>query len=275
MIPSFLLALREGVEIALVIGILLGSLRKLQRQELTPSIWWGVLAALGVSGIVAAALTAAGASLAGPGEVIFEGLAMLAAAGLLTWMIFWMQRQSRFLRGKIEQEVRAALDRTGRRALFGVAFLAVVREGVELALFLVAAGLASNPAQELTGSLIGLAAAAGLGWLLFSSTRRLPLANFFLVTNVLLVVFAAGLVAHGVGELNEIGWIPAIVEPIYNLSPVLSQNSAAGQVLGMLAGYTAAPSLAQSLAYLAYFALLLPVVFRFQRQLLLGAAQNS
>ncbi len=201
MLPSFLLALREGVEAALIIGILFGALRKLQRRELTTSIWFGVISAVGVSLIVAVGLTLAGAQLEGTAEVVFEGFTMLFAAGLLTWMIIWMHNQSRFLKPRLEADVRQAVARPdieiGKRALFGVAFLAVVREGVELAIFLVAAGLATNPGWEMTGALVGLASAAGLGWLLFSSTRRLPLGSFFRLTNILLILFAAGLVAHG------------------------------------------------------------------------------
>lgn len=275
MLPSFLLALREGVEAALVVAILLGALRKLQHTELSSSVWWGVVCALLVSAAAAVGLSLAGAGLKAPYEQIFEGTTMLAAAGLLTWMIFWMQRQSRSLKGKIENEVRYAVGKTGQRALFGVAFLAVVREGIELALFLVAAGMASNPGQEFIGALFGLAVAAGLGWLLITSTRRLPLGKFFQVTNVLLVLFAAGLVAHGVHEFNEIGWIPGVVEHLYNVGHVISQESASGQVLEALFGYSAAPSLTQALAYLLYFSILALSLIRIQRRSAVGATSQS
>ncbi len=275
MLPSFVLALREGVEAALVIGILLSVLRKLQRTELSLNVWWGVLVAFITSVLVAAGFTVLGASLEDPAEAIFEGLTMLAAAGLLTWMIFWMQRQSRFLRGKIEHEVRQALNQTSGRALFGVAFLAVVREGIELALFLSAAGMASNPGQELAGSLMGLIVAAGLGWMLFSSTRRLPLGKFFQVTNVLLILFAAGLVSQGVHELNDIGWIPMVVGHVYNLNPFLYENSALGQVFKALFGYTASPSLTETLAYLVYFTALALGLFGFRRRAVADVAQRS
>jgi high-affinity iron transporter len=275
MLPSFLLALREGVEAALVIGILLGALRKLQRSELSAAVWWGLICALLASALAAAALTLVGAELEEPYEQIFEGLTMLAAAGLLTWMIFWMHGQSRFMKGKIEQNVRLALGTNGRRALFGVTFLAVVREGIELALFLAAAGLASNPTQELSGALLGLLSAAGLGWLLFSSTRRLPLGRFFQVTNILLLLFAAGLVGHAVGEFNEIGWIPPLMNHVYNLNPVLSDSSGLGQVLSALFGYSAGPSLTQTLGYLFYFGILSFSLFWIQHRPALSTAQNS
>jgi high-affinity iron transporter len=203
---------------------------------------------------------------------------MIAAAGLLTWMIFWMHRQSRFLKGKIEADIRQAVSGAdtslSQRALFGVSFLAVVRELIELALFLVAAGLASNPGQELSGAILGLMAAVGIGWLLYSSTHRLPLSTFFRLTNILLILFAAGLVAHGVHEFNEIGWIPPVIEHVYNLNPILNEASLLGQVLKASVGYNAAPSLTEMLAYLLYFTVLMVSVFLVQRRPVASAAQG-
>lgn len=262
MLPSFLLALREGVEAALIIGILFGALRKLDRMDLSSRVWFGALSAIGVSILGAVGLTIAGMSLEGTAEQVFEGVTMLVAAGLLTWMIFWMHRQSRFLRGKIENNVRQAIGHTGGMALFWVAFLAVVREGIELALLLVAVGMTTGAMQNLTGSVLGLAAAVALGWLLFTSTRRLPLGRFFQVTNILLIFFAAGLVAHGVHEFNEAGLIPSVIEHLYNINPVLDEKSVIGQLLTALFGYNGNPSLTESIAYVGYFLVLLLNVLR-------------
>lgn len=270
MLPGFLLALREGVEAALIIGILLGALRKIQRRELSASVWYGVLAAAFVSLLAAVGLTLAGTRLEGRAEEIFEGVMMITAAGLLTWMIFWMHGQARFLRSKIEQDVRQAVDRSdsglGKRALFGVAFLAVFREGIELAIFLVAAGLATNPVQTIMGSVTGLVAAAGLGWLLYTSTRRLPLNKFFLITNILLILFAAGLVSHGVHEFNEAGLIPPVVENVYDVNAVLNEESTFGQLMKALFGYNGNPSLTEMMTYLVYFGVLVLSVYWIQRQ---------
>lgn len=275
MLPSFLLALREGVEAALIISILLGALRKFDRQDLSPSVWLGIISAAVLSILVAVGLTAVGASFEGRAEEIFEGFMMLLAAILLTWMIFWMHKQARFLRSKIENEVRQAVNRTGRGALFGIAFLAVAREGIELALFLVAAGLASDAGSNLLGAAFGLAGAVALGWLLFSSTRRLPLARFFQVTNILLILFAAGLVAHGVHEFNEAGWIPAIVENVYNINPIIDDKSTLGLMLTALFGYNGNPSLTEMIAYLTYFSVLLLTTLRLPRQFVTAAKQRE
>ena len=266
MLSSFVLALREGVEAALVVGLLFGALRKLNRKEFSASIWGGVISAFVLSGLIAVAFNIAGKSLEDPAEAIFEGITMLAAAGLLTWMIFWMHKQSPLLKGTIEANVRSALGQKGGRTLFWVAFIAVIREGIELALYLVAAGLASNPTQELLGASLGLVTAAGLGWLLFSSTYRLPLGRFFQVTNILLILFAAGLVGQAMHEFVGLGWVPPVVTQLYNLSVVLSTNSLPGQVFKTLLGYNPTPSLTESLAYLIYIAILLIVVLWITRR---------
>lgn len=252
MLASFLLSLREGIEAALIIGIVLGALRKLHRTEMAPAVWYGAVSAIIVSLITGVLLTLFGLSLEGSAEQIFEGLAMLLAAGVLTWMIFWMSRQSRSIKGELEEGVSLAAARGGRRALFSLAFLAVVREGIELALFLTAATFASDPQSTILGSLLGLGAAILLGWGLFASTLRLDLRRFFQVTGFLLILFAAGLVAHGVHEFNEVGWIPAVIEHVWDVNPLLDENSTLGLMLKALFGYNGNPSLTEVLSYLAY-----------------------
>jgi high-affinity iron transporter len=257
MFAAFLLSLREGLEAALIIGIVLGALRKINRPDLKPAVWAGVISAVIASLLAGVLLTVLGMSFDGLVEEIFEGFTMLLAAGILTWMIFWMNRQGRYLRADVESEVqKSAVAGSQPRALFGLAFLAVVREGIELALFLTATGFVARAGQTLIGGLLGLAAAIVLGWLLFSTTLRLDLRRFFRVTGVLLILFAAGLVAHGVHEFNEAGWIPSVVEHVWNVNPWLDENSTFGSILKSLFGYNGNPSLTELLAYLAYFALI-------------------
>lgn len=255
MLASFLLALREGIEAALIIGIVLGALRKLNRSQMAPAVWYGAISATLVSVLAAILLTAFGLSLEGPAEQIFEGFAMLLAAGVLTWMIFWMNRQARSIKGELEQGVHQAAA-GGTRALFGLAFLAVVREGIELALFLTAATFASDPRSTILGSLLGLGVAILLGWGLFASTLRLDLRRFFQVTGFLLILFAAGLVAHGVHEFNEVGWIPSVVEHVWDVNHLVDENSTSGAMLKALFGYNGNPSLSEVLSYLMYFILI-------------------
>jgi high-affinity iron transporter len=256
MATSFLLSLREGLEAALIIGIVLGVLRKMERQNLAPAVWAGAASAALVSLLAAVGLNWIGAEFEGQSEQLFEGVSMLLAAGVLTWMVFWMRKQSKTLKHEVEMGVRRGAQRQGQRALFLLAFLAVVREGIELALFLLAARLVANPLQEWLGVVLGIGSAALLGWAVFASSRRISLERFFQVTNVLLALFAAGLVSIGIHEFNELGWIPAIIDPVWNLSGFIAPDSTLGLVLKSLFGYSSAPSLSQVLGYLGYFALL-------------------
>lgn len=252
--PALLLAFREGLEAALILGIVLGVLRRIKRRDLSWVIWLGTGLAGLISLVVGAALYNMGVAFEGRAEKIFEGVAMLLAAGVLTWMIFWMQRQGRALGEDLERDVRRAALGSGTRALFSLAFVAVLREGIELALFLTAAAFTATAGATLTGGLLGLGAAIVAGWLLFATTARLDVTAFFRVSSVLLVVFAAGLVAHGVHEFNEVGWIPSIVEHLWDINPLLSEGSAAGELLKTLLGYNGNPSLTEVLAYVGYWA---------------------
>jgi high-affinity iron transporter len=264
MLPTYLLSLREGLEAALIIGILLGALSKIRRTDLAPTVWLGTLTAVGVSILTSILLTTFGMSLKDPAEAIFEGITMLIAAGILTWMIFWMSKQARFLKSELEAGVNKAVASAGKSPVFWLAFIAVVREGVELALFVTAAffagnqnGVTSDIIQILVGTILGVGTAALLSWTLFATTVRLDLRRFFQVTGFLLILFAAGLIAHGVHEFNEVGWIPSVIEHVWNLDAVISETSLLGQLLKTLFGYSSSPSLTEMIAYFTYLAVVL------------------
>ena len=259
MLPTFLLSLREGLEAALIIGIVLGAVSKIRRKDLTPAVWYGTLSAVAISILTAVILTSFGMSLEGAAEEIFEGITMLIAAGILTWMIFWMGKQARFLKSELEDGVNKAAASTGKRAVFMVAFLAVVREGIELAIFVTAAFFAGNQEaasttliQILAGTILGLGTAVLLGYTIFATTVRLDLRKFFQVTGILLILFAAGLVAHGIHEFNEVGWIPGVIEHVWDVNMILDENSIAGQLLKTIFGYNGNPSLTEMIGYFAY-----------------------
>lgn len=272
MLPSFLLALREGIEAALIVGIVLGALKKMNRLDHAPRVWLGVGIATSISIVGALVLNAVGAEFEGPGEKIFEGLTMLAAAGVLTWMIFWMQKQGRRIQSGLEADVKMAVTRGQGWALFSLAFFAVVREGLELALFLTATNF-STPAAGVDapilgwlGGILGLVAAVIIGWLLFDTTAKLNLRRFFQFTSVLLIVFAAGLFAHAIHEFNELGWIPSVVEHLYDVNPIVHESSVFGQFLKALFGYNGNPSLTETLAYLGYFVIVYFLMRWFDRR---------
>jgi high-affinity iron transporter len=229
-------------------------------------VWLGAGLAAVLSLAVGLGLQALGVAFEGRAEEIFEGTAMLLAAGVLTWMIFWMARQGRAIQSDLERDVRRATLRGGRWALFSVAFLAVLREGIELALFLTAAAMTAGAGATLAGGLAGLLVAAVAGWLLFATTRRLDVGAFFRVTSILLIFVAAGLVAHGVHEFNEAGLIPAVVEQVWNTNPVLDEGSTGGQLLKALFGYNGNPSLTEVLAYAGYWVVVVAALWRGRAQ---------
>ena len=252
MIAALLIAFREGLEAALIVGIVLSYLKKMGYRQ-RAAVWWGVVSAVIVSIVAGAALQVMGVAFEGRGEELFEGITMLLAAGVLTWMIFWMQRQGRSIRAELEADVRQAVTGGNRRALFALAFVAVVREGIETALFLTAAAFSATPTETLIGGGLGLAAAVVVGWLLFAVSVRLDVRAFFRVTSVLLIMFAAGLAAHGVHELQEAGVLPVIVEHVWDINHILDENSTVGSILKALLGYNGNPSLLEVITYGVYF----------------------
>ncbi len=252
MISSLVLSLREGLEAALIIGIVLGALRRTGRSDLNRSLWAGVISASIVSLLVALLLRMVDKELEGAAEQIFEGVTLLLAAGVLTWMIVWMRRQSGNMKSELEGKVNRASLVQGGGPLFLLAFIAVLREGIELALYLTASSLTSNGFQTVVGSSIGLLAAGLLGYLLYTSTLKLNLKRFFQLTSVILILFAAGLIAKSVAEFNEAGVIPAVISPIWNLNPLLNDQSIVGIIFSTLFGYHGSPSLTEAMGYGIY-----------------------
>ncbi len=252
MITSGLLSLREGLEAALVIGIVLGALRRTGRTDLHRWLWAGVASAVLASLATAALLRAIDAELEGKAEQIFEGSTLLLAAGVLSWMIFWMRGEAMHMKSKLESNVRRAANTGGGGALYFLAFIAVVREGIELALYLTAASLTLTGLQTILGTAIGLSAACLTGYLIYSATIKLNLRRFFQITGLILILFAAGLIGHSVAEFNDAGFVPGIISPIWNFNSILNDNSLLGSVFGTLFGYHSSPSLTEALAYTSY-----------------------
>jgi len=275
MFASLLITLREGLEAALIVGIVLGVLRKLGHADRSRAVWAGVLAAIVVSVAAGLALNTLGVAFEGHSEEIFEGVAMLLAAGVLTWMIFWMQRQGRRIQAELESDVRRAATTGNTWALFSLAFVAVVREGIETALFLTAAAFSATPAQTLLGGAVGLIVAVALGWLMFAAGKRLDVRAFFRMTSVLLILFAAGLVAQGVHELQEAAVLPTFVEHVWDINPILDENSTVGSVCKALFGYNGNPSLLEVIAYGVYLGVVGIVSLRQGRAMVPAAEVGS
>jgi high-affinity iron transporter len=248
-----LITFREGLEAALIVGIVVGYLTKIGQGRRVRTAWTGVATAVVASFLIAFGIQAVGAELKEPGEQIFEGTTMFIAVGVLTWMIFWMRSQARFLKGALEKEVLTAATSGQMLALFGVTFVAVFREGVETALILSASAFVADRSGTFVGAVLGLGLAAVLGWFIYASTRRLNMRLFFNVTSVLLLFFAAGLLASGVHEFQEISLLPATIPHVWDLNHILSETSPLGEIMKALFGYNGSPSLLEILSYAAYW----------------------
>ncbi len=262
MAASLLITLREGLEAALIVGIILAYLAKTGNRDKSSTVWLGALAAAGVSLLAGATIFLTAGSLEGRTEELFEGTAMFTAVGVLTYMIFWMRKQAINIRAHLQAQVNMALESGSRLALGLLAFVAVGREGIETALFMFAATKAASPAAATIGGLLGLAGAVVLGYLLYRGTYRLNLRTFFNVTSVLLLLFAAGLLAHGIHEFHEAGVIRTVIEHVWNINSVLDENSTLGSFLKALFGYNGNPSLVEILAWGSYLVLVGWAYFR-------------
>jgi high-affinity iron transporter len=215
MLSSLLITLREGLEAALLIGLLLAMVARAGSQQGARWIWTGVAAAAVVAAVAGTALFAMGAELEGTAEAVYEAGTMLLAAAVLGWMVIWMSRRAPGLGAEVGGRVAAAAGSAA--ALFWLSFAIVVREGLETALFLFAAVGSDSSLATVAGGVAGLAVAAGLGYAVYRGGARLNLRAFFTVLNVLLLVFGAYLVWRGFEEVGEIaagGEIGEIAGPV-------------------------------------------------------------
>jgi len=250
-VSALLLTLREGTEMALVVGIVLAYLGKVGARGARRWVWFGVTAAVAVSLIFLGVLNALDREFEGATEQLFEGTTMLLAAAFLTWMILWMSRNARSLKGELQRGIAAALERGGAAwGVFLLVFFAVVREGVELALLLFAA----PGTGKLVGGVIGVAGAIGIGVLIYVFGRRVDLRTFFKVTTILLVVFAAGLVSHAAHEFVEAGPLALVQGPaLWTTARVLPEDEGLGAILRSLFGYADTPHVIEVVTYVGYF----------------------
>ena len=260
MTAAFFLMLREGLEAALIVGIICAYLVKLDRRDALPRIFLGVGAAIALSIVAGLVIVLTIGRLPLVVQETIEGLAALFAVGVLTWMLFWMRRQGRALKGELERGVDDALAIGSTTALFWLAFVAVIREGLETVLFLFAIGSsAGDTVPFLLAAAAGLAVAVGIGYAIFALGVRIDLRRFFTITGIVLIFVSAGLVAFAIGEFTEAGLLP-VTPVVFDLGAVLPESSPLGSVLAGLFGYRSAPTVLEVVGYVAY---LVPVLILF------------
>jgi high-affinity iron transporter len=265
---GLLTGLREGVEAALIIAIICAYLAKTGNRRHFPTVFAGAGLAIALSVVLGVLLFVTVGGLDEPYEQIFEAITLFAAAAVVTWMLFWMRRQARHVKGELHAAVDRALDQGSVTALAVLAFVAVIREGLETSLFLVGqANSAERGAPSvLLGAIIGLAIAAVLGVGFYQGSRRLNLQTFFRWTGVALIFIAAGLLSVGVHELVEIGVIPFGAQTLFDLSGVLPHSADGGNVVGQflraLFGYSSTP---EAITFAVWLTYIVVVLFLFLR----------
>jgi high-affinity iron transporter len=260
---AFVTLLREGFEATLLVAIVLAYLVKIGRREDFRQVWYGVGAAVAVSLAVGAALFVTAGGLEGTAEYVFEGTAMWVAVGFLTYMVLWMRRESRTVAQGIRRGVDSAVEKGTQLALISLVFVMVVREGIETALFIFGITQTSTPLQVALGAALGVAAAVALGYAVYAGGKRINLGSFFKITGVLLILVAAGLLAHGVAEFQEAGLLPELV-PLWDVSgaPVVGEESLVSELLTAFFGWDPEANLLEVIAWAAY---LLAVGYAFLR----------
>ena len=257
MFANYLIGLREGLEAALVIGILVAYVVKTGHRDRLGSIWMGSALAVAISVIFGGLLTLTSRSLSPQAEAAFAGVMSVLAVGLVTWMVFWMRRTAREMRGELHGRLDKAMSTSGI-ALGVVALVAVLREGLETALFLWATTSASTgPGAALLGALLGIATAVAIGWGVFRGALSLNLATFFTWTGGLLIVVAAGVRAYGVRDLQEAGFIPGGSTLAFDVSSRLDEDGLVGTLLGGFFHFDPITTWLQLLAWSAYLGITL------------------
>ena len=274
MLIAFLIMLREGIEAALIVGIVAGFLKQSGHSRLMPKVWLGVaLAALMCLGIGYGIHSATG-EIPQKEQEFVVGVIGLVAVAMLTYMILWMKKAARSMKQQLQNSVQTALNRGNGQgwALVGMAFLAVAREGLESVFFLLAVFQQSPTWSMPVGAVLGLLAAVVIGALIYQGGMRLNLAKFFRWTGVFLIVVAAGLVAGSLRALHEAGVWNHLQEVVFDSSKYLHEDSPLGVLLGGFFGYTDHPTQGEVLAWLLY---LVPVMIWFLHGSRPAAVQRS
>ncbi|NJP89471.1 iron transporter [Nonomuraea sp. FMUSA5-5] len=272
MFASFLIGLREGLEAALVVSVLIAFLVKSERRDRLPHVWGGVGAAVALSVAFGALLTFTATRLDYSGQELFEAVASLLAVVFVTWMIFWMRRAARALSKELRGRLSDALE-LGSIAVVVMAFLAVAREGLETALlFFASVQGATASAEPLIGICLGLLTAVLIGWGLYSSAVRINLTKFFTWTGVLLIFVAAGILKYGVHDFQEAGVLPGLNAQAFDISTALPADSWYGTLLSGMLNITPQPSVAEVVAWAAF---LVPTLFLFLRRRVPAPASSA
>jgi high-affinity iron transporter len=253
MIPTFVIGLREGLEASLIVGIIAAFLiQRGERRALGP-MWVGVGIAISLCVAIAIVLEVVGGSLPLRQRETMEGILALVAVAGVTYMVVWMRRHSRELKRTLESSAEGALLRGSVWALVGIAFFAVIREGLETAIFMLAAfDSVTDPFAAGIGAVLGVALALVLGYAIYRGGVRINLSRFFKVTGFVLVLVAGGLLATAVHEVAEAGVVTAMQQSVADLSWLVEPGTVHASLLTGMLGVQPVPTVAEVLVWLVY-----------------------
>ncbi|KFL27274.1 iron transporter [Devosia sp. 17-2-E-8] len=259
MLVPFLIMLREGIEAALIVGIVAGYLKQTGRSGFMPIVWIGILLAVALSLFVGAGLQLAKAEFPQKTQELFEAIVGLIAVAMLVSMVFWMRKASRSIKSELQGSIDRAFDghHASTFALIGMIFLAVAREGVESVFFLLAVFQQSEGAQAPLGALLGILVSAAIGYGIYAGGIKLNLRKFFRWTGVFILIVAAGILAGAVRSLHEAGIWNGLQVIAFDLSGVLPVDSPLGTVFAGLLGYQDTPTIGEVLVYVVFLAVTL------------------
>jgi high-affinity iron transporter len=258
LLANFLIGLREGLEASLIVSILVAYLIKTNNPKGARAVLWGTTFAVLTSVLVGIGIAEFISFVPEGTNEIISGLASIVAVFFVTWMIFWMAKQSRGLKDALHSKIDAAVT-TSVMTLVGVAFFAVIREGIETSVFIWSASRATgNDTNPILGAVLGLLLSSALGYLIFKGALKINLSKFFKYTGAFLIVVAAGIFVYGIGELQEIGWLPFLTQTSYDLSGFIVEGSWLDTLLRGTISFKSAPTVLESIAWFAY---VLPVAY--------------
>ncbi|MFE4392988.1 MULTISPECIES: iron uptake transporter permease EfeU [Streptomycetaceae] len=261
MFGNYLIGLREGLEASLVVCILIAYLVKTGRKDRLPPVWIGVGSAVALSMAFGAVLQFGSSQLTFEAQEALGGSLSIISVGLVTWMVFWMRRTARHLKTELHGKLDAAIA-MGTTALVVTAFLAVGREGLETSLFIWTAVQATGDGwNPLIGAALGLLTSVVLGWLFYRGALKINLAKFFTWTGAMLVVVAAGVLAYGVHDLQEAGWLPGLHNMAFDISSTIPKDSWYGTLLKGVFNFQPDPTVLQLVVWLLYLVPTLAVFF--------------